>query len=42
MNEANINDSIMSANQAPSKFPGHVRVDQKMYDQVLGEDAIWK
>ena len=34
-----MNDSIMSDDQP--KFPGHVKIDKKIYEHTLGPDAKW-
>ncbi len=36
VNDNDFNDSIMSAADTYKKFPGHVRMDQKVYDHLLG------
>ena len=32
----------MSETNQDMKFPGHVKVDQKVFDYVLGPKAKWK
>ena len=41
INDSNPNDSIMSGPGPSTRFPGRVKVDQKMYDSVLGPEAAW-